>query len=315
MTGNSALLEPGQHFVGALGRLADGRHAPATAVPLRVTKESGCTKALPKDVTSGKTVYRTLVSGDLKRTYRLHVPAKASTTSPMPLVLNFHGRTGNGADHELSSGLVPVSERESFLLVSPDGVGTPTGWSAGATPANSVDDVKFASDLLDTLMREFCLDASKVYATGFSNGAFMASKLACALPDRITAIAAVGGVDYLPEGCAGRVPVLAFHGLSDPIVPAEGGLVRGWQYQGAYNALREWSGTNGCSDTATITDLAAGVTMTNYDGCAAATRLVTIDGAGHVWPGSPVTKTTEPVGSISAAELIWSFFSASKRAA
>lgn len=284
----------------------------AAAPALRANKESGCTKSLPAGVQAGKTALRSLTSGDLKRTYRLHLPTKATTTNPMPLVLNFHGRTATGADQETYSGLVPVSDRESFILVSPDGTGTPLGWSAGATPVNAVDDVRFVNDLLDTLERELCIDIGLVYATGFSNGAFMASRLACTMPDRIAAIAVVGGVHFVPEGCPGRLPVLAIHGTQDGIVPMGGGTVRAWRYPGVPAAMDEWSATNGCLATTTNTELAQGVMLQVYDNCAATTQLITVDRAGHVWPGSSGTSAADAAGRIAGAELVWSFLKAAK---
>lgn len=279
---------------------------------LRVSKDSGCGKSLPQGVQAGKTALRTVSSGDLKRTYRLHLPPQTNAANRIPLVLNFHGRTGTGADQEYYSGFVPLSDRETFILVSPDGTGTPTGWSAGATPAGTVDDVRFVNDLLDTLEREFCIDTARVYATGFSNGAFMSSKLACAIPDRVSAIAVVGGAHYAPEGCPARVPVLAIHGTSDTVVPMDGGIVRTWRYPGAKAALNEWSATNGCLATANETELKPGVILKSFEGCAATTQIVVVDRAGHVWPGSPGTNSTEPAGSFSGAEMIWSFLSAAR---
>ncbi|MEP7215897.1 MAG: PHB depolymerase family esterase [Anaerolineaceae bacterium] len=295
-----------------LGYSPAPRRRAAEARALRVNKESGCAKPMPAGVQAGKTALRTLTSGDLKRTYRLHMPTRATTTTPVPILLNFHGRTGTGIEQESYSGLVPISDRETFILVSPDGTGTPLGWSAGATPANAVDDVQFVNNLLDTLEREFCIDTARVYATGFSNGAFMASKLACTMPDRIAAIAVVGGIHYVPEGCPGRVPVLAIHGNQDDVVPMGGGTVRAWHYPGVPEAMDEWSATNGCLATTTNTELAQGVALQFYDGCAATTELIVLDRAKHVWPGASGPSAAEPAERIAGAELVWSFLATAK---
>ncbi len=285
------------------------RRKAAPARTLRTSKESGCNKSLPSGVQAGKTVFRTVNSGELKRSYRLHYPAKMTNAKRMPLLLNFHGRTGTGIDQEYVSGLAALSDRESFILVSPDGTGTPSGWSAGATAPNSVDDVKFVNDLLDTLEREFCVDGTKVYATGFSNGAFMSSKLACLMPERIAAIAAVGGVHYPWEGCNARVPVLAIHGTSDAIVPMNGGSVRQWRYPGAVEAMNEWAANNGCAASSHSVEIAPGAARQIYEGCGASTELVIIEKAGHVWPGAPGLPATNPGATISGAELVWAFLS------
>ena len=288
------------------------RRAPAPARTLRVAKESGCNKSLPSGVQAGKTAIRSVVSADLKRTYRLHIPTRGTNSARLPIVLNFHGRTATGIDQEIMSGLLPISDRETFILVSPDGTGTPLGWTAGAS-TGGVDDVKFVNDLLDTLERDLCVDTGRVFATGFSNGAFLSSRLACSIPDRITAIAAVGGVHYPQEGCPARVPVLAIHGATDSVVPMAGGTVRAWRYPGARAAMKEWAATNGCDETPATLEPLAGVKVISYLGCNAPTQLVTVEGAGHAWPGAPGTVTTDPIGSFSGAEMIWSFLAAAPR--
>jgi polyhydroxybutyrate depolymerase len=286
------------------------RRSAAPARTLRVSSESGCNKPLPSGVTAGKTALRSIVSGDLKRTYRLHIPSRATTTARIPIVLNFHGRTSTGIDQEIMSGLIPVSDRETFILVSPDGTGTPLGWTAGATSSGAVDDVRFVNDLLDTLARELCVDTGRVFATGFSNGAFLSSRLACVDASRITAIAAVGGVHYPQEGCSSRVPVLAIHGTRDTVVPMNGGIVRAWKYPGAEAAMVEWATSNGCAESPSVEEARPGVKVVLYTGCNVPTELVTVEGAGHAWPGAPGTSPSEPIGSFSAAEMIWSFFKA-----
>jgi poly(3-hydroxybutyrate) depolymerase len=47
--------------------------------------------------------------------------------------------------------------------------------------------------VLDELGATYPIDSDRVFAVGASNGAIMAYRLACELPDRITGVAAVGG--------------------------------------------------------------------------------------------------------------------------
>ncbi len=274
----------------------------------RASKASGCGKSAPAGVKAGATSARSLKSNGLVRVYRVHYPTKATMNTKLPVVLNFHGRYGNGADQEAYSGLAPVSDRETFLLVSPDGLGSPTGWSAGATAPGGVDDVTFVNDLLDTLEREFCIDNTRVYATGFSNGAFMASRLACVMSDRIAATAPVSGVNHPRMACGSPVPMLAFHGSEDTVVPVDGGSIRGWHYPGAYAAMDSWSVQNQCS-TETTSDDQGSYTKIVYWGCSAETAIILAAGAGHTWPGS---KDNPGMGltakDFSGADMIWSFF-------
>ena len=46
---------------------------------------------------------------------------------------------------------------------------------------------------LDAVQSDFNIDATRVFASGFSNGGMLSYRLACELSDRIAGIAAVGG--------------------------------------------------------------------------------------------------------------------------
>jgi poly(3-hydroxybutyrate) depolymerase len=92
-----------------------------------------------------------------------------------------------------------------------------------------------------------------------------------------------------------------------------GGTVRAWRYPGARAAMKEWAATNGCDETPATLEPLAGVKVISYLGCNAPTQLVTVEGAGHAWPGAPGTVTTDPIGSFSGAEMIWSFLAAAPR--
>ncbi len=252
-------------------------------------------------VDAGATLARSLQSGGLARTYRVHVSARATGGQSMPVVLNFHGRGGTGAAIEQYSGLLPVSDREGFLLVSPDGTGSPAGWSAGASlPGWPVDDVQFVRDLLQTLEKDFCVDATRVYAVGHSNGAFMASRLACDLPGQIAAIVPVAGIYVPPEGCPAPVPVLAFHGTADDVVPFGGGPVRGtYRYPGAEQELAAWAQADHCHGGSTKRDLGPRLVLESAGQCAAPVEMVLVKGGGHEWPAA--------ASPLDTATLAWDF--------
>ena len=115
-----------------------------------------------------------MIVAGVRRDYRVHVGTAATDSTPLALVLNYHGRGSTGSDMESFSGMLPVSDREGFVVVSPDGSGNPRGWSAGASmPGWTVDDVAFTRELIKTLKADYCLDPARVYAEGHSNGAFM----------------------------------------------------------------------------------------------------------------------------------------------
>ncbi len=136
---------------------------------------------------------------------------------------------------------------------------------------------------IDALEADLCVDGDRVFATGLSNGGFMAHHLACRLSDRIAAIAAVAGPNGTSPCTPSRpVPVLHIHGTADQIVPYNGfaGFV---SVPGTIDA---WHERNGCSDDVEVSTVGE-VRCERALGCAegADVELCTVDGGGHQWPG------------------------------
>ena len=293
-------------------------NAPApssTAPPAQATKPgNGCGQTVPTGVVLGRTTVRTVTSGAIERSYRLHLPPNLSMTKPTAVVLNFHGLGSNALQQESYSGLVPVSDREGFILVTPDGTGTTRAWAALASIPTGVDDVLFTKDLLDRVQTDLCVDTARVYSTGMSNGAFMSSRLACVLSDRIAAAAPVAGLSFPLEPCGKPVPILAFHGTVDRTVPFEAGLIFGvLPYAGARNYASDWATFNRCAATPEVITVSESVTRETYPKCSGAdVSLFVIKGGGHTWPGASVEigRPGETTKEISAAEEIWKFFAA-----
>jgi poly(3-hydroxybutyrate) depolymerase len=89
----------------------------------------------------------------------------------------------------------------------------------------NVDDVAFTSDMIDRISAEYCVDPSRIYATGMSNGAFMSYRLTCELAGRIAAIGPVAGVTVVDPSLFSRpVPVIPFNGTADLLVWYDGGI-------------------------------------------------------------------------------------------
>ena len=184
---------------------------------------------------------------------------------------------------------------------------------------------------------EQCIDTSRVYATGLSNGAFMSSVLACTMADRFVAVAPVAGLIH-PKTCAPArpIPVLAFHGTADPILLFNGGvggrlnevLGKGGDVTedtstvpepdlngpGYPAAAQEWATANGCTGDPTDEDLTKTVLERTWTCPAdAPVEFMIVDGGGHSWPGSEFSQKVEKIVgptdmSIDADELTWDFF-------
>lgn len=280
----------------------------------------------------------TITSGGRERWFfRYAVDAPA----PRPLVVDFHGYSEGAEIHTGFTQLGDFGQEHGFHVVYPHGEGDPVRWDASAAS----DDVRFTRDLLDTVEAELCVDTDRVFVVGLSNGAMMASRLACELADRVAAIGAVAGIAD-PEGCepTRRVPVLAVHGTADAFVPYDGGLgERALDLpapDGSGRTLRElpelaraasrppvpeivaaWAERNGCGDEAREVELTEDVDVV-VRSCPGGADVVLyrVDGGGHTWPGSPFGEAiADVVGvtttSISTNELLWQFFEAHPRRA
>jgi len=261
---------------------------------------SVCSGAIPPGLAVGESRLQQLSVGVDIRTYRVYLPSTFSNTRFAPLVLNFHGLGGSAEIQETISGLIPVAEREGFILVSPQGMGVAPSWNFGAGQGifpGGPDDFGFVAGLLNGLADQLCIDQSRVYATGFSNGAFFVSALACQLPGRFAAIAPVAGVDAPAAGCPAVVPLIAFHGTEDPVVPFQPGSIYGLlRYDGARASVAGWSELGGCDAAAYPSPIGANSSLETYD-CDGDVQvaLVVVDGLQHAWPDF-------------AADEIWEFF-------
>lgn len=146
---------------------------------------------------------------------------------------------------------------------------------------NAADDIGFLAALLDEIAARFAVDADRVYATDFSNGASMAFRAGVELAPRLAAIAPVAGALWVdPQPMRRPVPLLYITGTADPLNPIDG---RG----GRANA-----------------DLPPGAGAEGVD--------LAIDGLGHVWPGGRSLLPARWVGPSSdlvrANDVIWDFF-------
>jgi len=262
-----------------------------------------------------------IVSSGLEREYLLYVPRSYDRTRPTPLVISMHGGSLWPAGQKEISQWNRVADERGFIVVYPSGVTGhgPRAWRAGGGPG-LVRDVRFISELIDTLMASYNIDPARIYADGLSNGGGMAFALSCTLSDRISAVGVVAPAIFLPwSACTDRraVPMIAFHGTADRSVAYHGG--KSWVAPNAFFPdipawTQKWAERNRCGPNPVDSAVSVGVTRREYMNCAdgAAVVLYTVLDGGHTWPGGgPMPKwfagTTSH--SIDATSLMWSFFS------
>ena len=256
-----------------------------------------------------------LVVAGLKRTYLLHVPRGLDSTRPVPLVISLHGAALRTGWQRRIDGWTQLADRHGFLVVYPAGrSGGPRHWNMDAR------DVQFIVDLIEHLGKQYPIDRSRIYLSGFSNGGNFAYVLSCALDDRVAAIGMVGAAFLFSwPGCrlSDPVPMISFHGTDDHAALYDGGssfATRGVVLPSVPRFTERNARRIRCRERAD-TRVSTNVTRMAFTGCEenAEVVLYTIEGAGHIWPGGYRMKESRLTGKasdeIDATATMWAFFS------
>ena len=152
----------------------------------------------------------------MKIGYLLYLPKDyGKTQDKWPLMIFLHGAGERGSDLNKVKvhGPPKLIERGKdlpFIIVSPQ---CPSGhwWPTK---------VETVMALIDEIVEKYNVDESRIYLTGLSMGGYGTWAIACAHPERFAAIVPIcgGGQPYLASRLR-DVPVWAFHGEKDPVVP------------------------------------------------------------------------------------------------
>jgi len=166
-----------------------------------------------------------IVSSGQQREFLLYVPANYDRARPAPLVISLHGAALWPALQMRISGWNRLADRYGFIVAYPAASGLPRIWHVDRVPGLATD-VRFIADLIVALERDYNIDPARIFANGMSNGGGMAFVLSCTLSDRIAAIGMVAAAQSLAwDWCTDTrpVPMIAFHGTADPVIPYGGG--------------------------------------------------------------------------------------------
>lgn len=203
----------------------------------------GCAALRAEDMPTNQEskIFKKRVSHDLDLHYLLFLPEgyKTDTARSWPLMLFLHGAGERGTNLSKVAvhgppKIVKTKRDFPFILVSPQ---CPSGqtWSDESLLA-----------LLDEISGKYRVDTNRIYLTGLSMGGYGTWSLGLKNPDRFAAIAPIcGGGSILnillpPSGKEAplkRLPVWAFHGAKDSIVPLQ-------QSEEMVNALKKAGNEN-----------------------------------------------------------------------
>ncbi|KAJ5861167.1 uncharacterized protein N7529_008477 [Penicillium soppii] len=225
------------------------------------------------------------------REYILKVPDNYDSNKPHHLVFALHWRGGNMYSVVNGDSIQPWYGLESraqgsAILVAPNGKNA--GWAN-----NNGEDVALIDAIIKEVESGLCVDPSSRFATGFSWGGGMSYALACSRAKEFKAVSVLsGGVISGCEGGNDPIAYLGIHGISDSVLPFDGGV----------NLANKFVGNNKCQP-ATISKPWPGSgssVRTDFRGCSKPVSFIAYDG-GHV--GAPLG-----VQSSLAPDATWKFF-------
>ena len=306
------------------------RVVPALLAPLLVVACGGAAPpAGPLSTHAGTATVRLDWRGD-HRVYLLHRSPDAKPGAPVVIVL--HGASLTAEQTERYYHWDDLADADGFAVAYPQGLDK--AWNAGSccgtAPGRHTDDVGFVGAVIADATRATGGDPSRVYVAGVSNGAMLALAFACGRPGTLAAVGSVAGTFTAPCDHPPVLPLIEIHGLHDRAVPylADPDTVEsgpGMRLP-ARETIDRWRAANGCpAPTVTTT----GPVHVETSRCAPSVdvpgvdvEVITIDGAGHQWPGATLDPgraaydgpQDQPDPHVDATRELWTFFSTRRRA-
>jgi polyhydroxybutyrate depolymerase len=172
--------------------------------------------------------------GGRERSFIEYVPKSFKAGAPLLFVLHPSGGEAEEMRDDTNYEFDELADKNGFLVVYPDGLYNTWNDCRSGSPFPSkrlkIDDVGFIKALLDREVMAHGVDAKRVFAAGWSNGAQLAYRLALETPEAFAGVAAISASVPVKENLdCGEVrkpiPVMVINGTADPINPFGGGMV------------------------------------------------------------------------------------------
>jgi polyhydroxybutyrate depolymerase len=282
------------------------RAGPKTA--MTAASSSGCARATSGSGT-GRQHNEILDHHGVDGSYLLTVPRSYRPGHPAPLILLFYGFASTPAQFTALTGLPAGGAAQGDLVAVPHIQPGESEWQFSGKGT----DAAFVDAVVRSLETTYCVDTHAVVAAGFSAGAAFTIAYACTHQRQIAAIATVAVEFQL--GCTRPLPILAFHGTADPLVPYQNGAIGlslpGIKVRGTELNMGDWARLDRCHPAPIRTVIGTQVERQTWRHCAPGTAVVlyTILGGGHTWPGAdPARGVGLTTGQVDATTTMLRFF-------
>ncbi|MBQ6016595.1 MAG: prolyl oligopeptidase family serine peptidase [Clostridiales bacterium] len=237
--------------------------------------------------------------------FMLFLPEKVDGNTSLILMMNGLYDNCSGFKNHTHMDETACARGYAVCFVQPgDGTGG-KGWDCGLWNTNEVDSLDYLVNLVIYLQDEYGLSKTKAFAAGFSNGGFMAHRVAMEASDTFLAVTSVAGVmtttiwDERVDKTS--IGVLEIYGTNDSIFQQDG-TAEVFPYQPIDEVMEYWAQANGLSASGTE-QLSDKAEITKYTAFLNKTQVWTVkieDGA-HEWP-------PEDKAGFNTNELILDFF-------
>lgn len=272
----------------------------------------GCGSSLSKGFKAGGSSNTVQIkSSGVSRDYNIYVPESYNIKVAAPLFLSFHGGFQTADDQEQLSQLSNPFFNPHGIAAYPQGIDE--CWQ-GVPGCEGTDDIQYTMDIIDDITSSYCVDTTRIYATGKSDGGGLLGLLACNSTSAATiaAFAPVSGAFYNQNSSMacerGRssTPMLEFHGSDDTTIPYSGGARKDELLPSIPDWLVLWASRDGDDKSNSTSSLHSdNVQISSWDDI---TVGYLINGLGHAWP-STVSNIDNPDGTyLNATPIILDFF-------